>query len=145
FVFGLITLLFVSLQAMAGVIEGKVSDEKNGEPIIGAIVSLKGTDKGAATDFDGNFTINVGPGEYEMEIKYASYTTYCQKVTVGSEPVVLDIKMTATETKLDEIVVTAKANKESETSLIVERQAATEVVQKIGAQEMTRKGLTNVA
>lgn len=35
-------------------VEGKIVDV-NGEPIIGATVSVKGTSNGTITDFDGNF------------------------------------------------------------------------------------------
>lgn len=44
-------------------IGGKVTDN-TGEPIIGASVKVKGTSNiGTVTDIDGNFKLNVKPGE----------------------------------------------------------------------------------
>ena len=57
----------------AGTIKGTVVDE-NGEPVIGATVLVVGgkTTQGTVTDFDGNFSINVKPGQ-KLKITYIGY------------------------------------------------------------------------
>lgn len=54
--------LCLALPALAQkvAIQGKVVDSA-GEPLIGASVLAQGTTVGVATDFDGNFTIQVAP------------------------------------------------------------------------------------
>ena len=42
-------------------ITGKVFD-KNGNPVIGASVLVKGTNTGGMTDIDGNFSVKAAPG-----------------------------------------------------------------------------------
>ena len=42
-------------------ISGKVTDSK-GEPVIGANIMEKGTNRGVVTDLDGKFTLKVAPG-----------------------------------------------------------------------------------
>ncbi len=49
-------------QAETGTVTGSVYDSE-GEPLIGATVMVKGTSNGAATDFDGNFTIKGAAGK----------------------------------------------------------------------------------
>ena len=63
-------------------ITGKISDKNTGEDMIFAniIISQKGAFiKGATTDIDGNYSIQVDSGKYDMEISYTGYPT--QKIT----------------------------------------------------------------
>ena len=52
-------------------ITGKVVD-KNGEPIIGANVLVKGTTNGTVTDVDGNYTLDV-PENAVLQISYIGW------------------------------------------------------------------------
>ena len=53
-------------------ITGTVVDEF-GEPVIGANIRVKGTTKGAITDFDGKFSLDAKPGEI-LEVSFVGYT-----------------------------------------------------------------------
>ena len=76
-------LLTFTLPALAQKIEvhGYV-DDATGEPLIGATVMEKGTSNGTATDFDGNFTLNVAPNA-TLVISYIGYDT--QEVAVNGK------------------------------------------------------------
>ena len=50
-----------SSTTQASTVTGQVLDE-NGEPMIGATVSVKGSIVATATDFDGRFSISAAPG-----------------------------------------------------------------------------------
>ncbi|MDE6561178.1 MAG: TonB-dependent receptor [Muribaculaceae bacterium] len=95
-------LLTFSLPALAQKIEvhGYV-DDATGEPLIGATVMEKGTSNGTATDFDGNFTLNVAPNA-TLVISYIGYDT--QEVAVNGKT---DIRVTLQDnaTMLAETVV----------------------------------------
>lgn len=53
---------------------GKVVDQRTGESLVGAMVTIKGTDFKAYTDLDGNFVIpNMTTGTYTLEVVYISY------------------------------------------------------------------------
>ena len=56
-------------------------------PVIGASVVVKGTSNGAATDFDGNFSLNASPGQ-TLVVSYIGYVTK-------------EVKITANQTKYD--------------------------------------------
>ena len=63
------------------VVRGMVIDEENKEPVIGAAVFIDGTNKGIATDIDGQFALKV-PSGTTLVISYIGYKK--QKVHVSS-------------------------------------------------------------
>ncbi len=52
---------------------GTVTDKNSGEPIIGAVVFIKGSSKGTATDLDGKYALPLDAGVYQISIKSVSY------------------------------------------------------------------------
>ena len=63
------------------VVRGMVRDAENKEPMIGAAVFIDGTNKGIATDIDGQFALKV-PSATSLVISYIGYEK--QKVRVSS-------------------------------------------------------------
>ena len=63
------------------VVRGMVIDEENKEPVIGAGVFIDGTNKGIATDVDGQFALKV-PSDTSLVISSIGY--YSKKVRVSS-------------------------------------------------------------
>ena len=63
------------------IVRGMVIDEENKEPVIGAAVFIDGTNKGIATDIDGQFALKV-PSDTSLVISYIGYKK--QKVHVSS-------------------------------------------------------------
>jgi len=80
-------------------ITGTVSDAMG--PVIGASVVVKGTSNGVATDFDGNFTLNVSQGQ-TLVISYIGYLT--KEVKIGAQAH-YDITLEEDKKVLDEVVV----------------------------------------
>ena len=78
----LFLLCLFPLGALAqSVVKGTVNDEA-GEPIIGATVKVAGSNIGAITDFNGNFSVDAASNA-TLEISYVGYTT--QKVKVAGK------------------------------------------------------------
>ena len=63
------------------VVRGMVIDEENKEPVIGAVVFIDGTNKGIATNMDGQFALKV-PSDTSLVISSIGY--YSKKVRVSS-------------------------------------------------------------
>ncbi|GAA5219816.1 TonB-dependent receptor [Membranihabitans marinus] len=83
------------------VVSGRVVDQ-SGESLIGVNVTVKGTDKGTATDFDGNFEL---AGVNENAILICSYIGYqSQEVPVNGKSNI-EIVMVSDAEMLDEIIV----------------------------------------
>lgn len=96
-----LTLLISSVSfAQNKTISGVVTDADTSQPLPGATVYEEGTTNGTTTDFDGNYTIDVG----EDSVLVFTYVGYqAQNITVGQNSSI-NIEL-ATENELDEIVV----------------------------------------
>lgn len=77
---------------------GTVKDA-NGEPLIGVSVMEVGTNNGAVTDINGNYTLNVKRGA-KLKFSYIGFTSKTIKAS-GNSQIVLDEDNTA----LNEVVV----------------------------------------
>lgn len=111
-----------------GKITGKVSDEKNGESIVGAVINVKGTALGTVTDVDGNFSFEVADGAYTIVVNYIGYQSKeVADITVAGASV--DVKVTLAEaksTQLQEVVVRSSLKKENINALyMTQKNAAT--------------------
>ena len=63
------------------VVRGMIIDEENKEPVIGASIVIDGTNKGVATDIDGQFALKV-PSDTSLVISSIGYNN--KKVRVSS-------------------------------------------------------------
>ncbi|MAT58631.1 MAG: hypothetical protein CMF23_11735 [Ignavibacteriae bacterium] len=112
----LVLILFFSIQLSAGTtgkIAGTVKDKDTGEGLPLANVFINGTDLGAATDFEGNFTIlNVPPGVYSVTASVVGY----QKITITDVRVNVDFttrlefELPSGSVELEAIVVQGERN-----------------------------------
>lgn len=85
-------------QAQGRKVQGKVVDQ-TGEPLIGVSIQVKGTQQGAVTDMDGNFSLDAAPGA-TLVVSYVGYQTQTLKAE-GT----MNITMQDDSQSLDELVV----------------------------------------
>jgi TonB-linked SusC/RagA family outer membrane protein len=104
---------------------GAVTD-KSGEPLTGASVVVKGTNKAIMADIDGNFTLNVAPGSV-LVVSFLGYNT--KEITLGNETT-CNVVLEEMATALDEVVVTALGIKRAEKALSYN-------VQNVSGEELT--------
>ena len=116
--------------AQSGRATGVVKDA-NGEPLVGATVAVKGTNRVVVTDAEGRFNINAAKGS-KLVIAYVGQVT--QEVTVGQDPI--DVSMKSSSTDLDEVVVTALGIKKDKKSLGY-------AVEELNAEELMRNKSAN--
>src|SRR5699024_6453515 len=94
--------------AQTGTLTGSVTDASSGEPLPGVNVFIPDLQRGAATDAEGQFTIEgIEYGTYTVRASFIGYTTFEQEVTIEQESVTLDIELAAGTQQLEDIVVTA--------------------------------------
>ncbi|MDD4144353.1 MAG: carboxypeptidase-like regulatory domain-containing protein, partial [Prolixibacteraceae bacterium] len=105
-------IVYISISsAQVGKIRGKVVDDKSSETLVGVTVLIKETATGAATDLDGQFTIDIPAGTYDLQISYISYQTLIIEninVQPGEITLLNDIRLVESTLELDEVVVTAE-------------------------------------
>ena len=82
------------------IVKGIVSDEA-GEPVIGATVKVQGSNEGAITDFDGNYSVKAASNA-TLSFSYVGYVT--QTVNVGGRSTI-NITLKEDNTTLNDVVV----------------------------------------
>lgn len=128
---GILCLASTSLVAQIQV-TGTVTDP-NGEPLIGAGVTIKGTSQGTITDFSGMYSITVPDGSTVLVFSYTGYTQ-------AERPVGTDTKIDFVLQEgvlLGETVITALG-------ISRDRSQLGYGVAEISSQELTRAKTTNV-
>ncbi|MEZ4999544.1 MAG: carboxypeptidase-like regulatory domain-containing protein [Bacteroidales bacterium] len=124
---------------------GIVKDAATGEVMPGATIIVKGTSNGVMADMEGAFRISVAPGTYQLECSFVAYDAVLKPVTVvAGETLTLNFDIAEALFGIDDVVVVAKANRENENVLLLERKDATLGIESIGARELSRKGASDV-
>ena len=60
---------------------------------------------GTVTDINGQFSIGLSPGDYQIRISYVGYQTLQQNVQVSDRPLFLEFTMESLV--IDEVIITA--------------------------------------
>lgn len=107
-------LMFPALAfGQTGKVSGKVTDLKDGSPLIGAnvIVDVGGVTRGAATDVNGGYVVlNVPIGKATIKVSYISYkTTTIENILVRSnETTVKDVQLADDSYRTEEVIIVAE-------------------------------------
>lgn len=121
FVMAMLALLAAAMgtdaQPVTQTIRGSVYDMQTLEPLIGASVIIQQSDpvRGAATDLDGNYTIEkVRVGRHSIRVNYLGYEPVILaevQVTSGKE-VILDVGLRQVYAEMEGITVTPRIRKD---------------------------------
>ena len=102
----LVVLLFafigISVSAQDRTVTGKVTDAKDGAPLVAASVTVKGSTKGTATAQDGTFTLKVASNATTLVISFLNYST--KEVALDSKNTV-NVSLSQTTDQLSDVVV----------------------------------------
>ncbi|AXT55304.1 DUF3520 domain-containing protein [Aquimarina sp. AD1] len=86
-------------------ITGTVTDTSNNDPIPGVNITIKGTNKGAQTDFDGRYSIQTNIGNI-LTFSFIGYET--EEVKIKQDSSIVNVAMSISPAQLEEVVVTAQ-------------------------------------
>lgn len=141
--FGVMVITFfvmVSFSAIAqtGTVSGKVLDEDNGEPLIGANVRIKGTTKGSVADVGGNFKIgDVAVGSQTVVVSFIGFGEKEVEVTVneGQNTDIGTVQMKSSAIGLAEVQVIASVAVDRKTPVAVSTIKESFIAEKASNQE----------
>ncbi|SFB87522.1 TonB-linked outer membrane protein, SusC/RagA family [Zunongwangia mangrovi] len=128
-VLGLTQMAFAQSQTVSGTI----TEAETGMPLPGVTVMEKGTSNGTSTDFDGNFSLNVGD-DATLILSMIGYVTQEIPVTSGE----VNAEMATDTEALEEVVVTALGIKR-------EKKAITYSAQNVEVDELSEARSLNVS
>lgn len=146
FLFIALFICTISIAQNKGTISGVLTDkEMNNEALPFANVLIKGTNISVNTDVDGKYSLSVNPGNYIVIYSFLGYESKEAPVTVkANETVVVNQVLSSGSFTLKDVVVKSTGNREKETALLLDQKNAVVIKQSIGAQEMSRKGVSDV-
>ena len=101
-------IVFTAYSQTTGIIRGNVKDNNTQETIIGASISIDGTNNAVATDVEGNYKLVVPVGTHNVKAQYLGYTTlikYNIAVSSGNAQIVnFEIEPSSSQLKEVEVV-----------------------------------------
>src|SRR5690606_25360247 len=106
--------------------------DTNGEPLIGVNVPVKGTNTGAATDFDGNFSLTDVEEDAVLVVSYIGYQT--REIPVNRQ-ISFQIVLESDSQLLDEVVVVGYGTQK--------KVNLTGAVSEIGSEELELRSVNN--
>ena len=101
----IITVKEAGVHQQGKIVTGVVRDV-NGEPVVGANVSVKGTTNGTITDMDGKFTLEGVSADSKLSVSYIGYMA--QEIVVGNKGA-FEIVLKDDTQALEEVVVVGYA------------------------------------
>lgn len=121
---GILLLGYFNVQAQnnTGKVSGKLTDKKTGELLIGVTVLVQNTSKGAVTDVEGRYILQLEPGTYTLDFKYMGYQTksISEVVVKNGQVTTLDIALDEPKSKeLKEVVIRGSYKQETINALYV--------------------------
>lgn len=126
-------------------IRGKVVDQKDNSPIVGATIVESDMDNrvvnGTITDADGNFVYQMKNAGNTMKVSVLGYQAKPFKPNPAKAII---IELTSTDIELNEVTVSAKARSDNQLTNISERDNASSRV-KIDLMEMKDEGIISAA
>ncbi len=92
--------------AMAQAVRGRVIDASTGTGLPGVTVVLVGSNVGASTDAKGDYTVQVGPGNYTLRFSYVGYISQDAALQVKEGVTsIVNMRLNESASSLNEVVV----------------------------------------
>ncbi|SDY48951.1 MULTISPECIES: SusC/RagA family TonB-linked outer membrane protein [Rhodonellum] len=120
-------------------ITGTVTDGKDGLPIPGVTVLVKGTTRGVATDIQGQFRLNAEPGEV-LIFTYIGFKS--QEIQVSASRTAYNVVLNEDETSMDEVVIIGYGEQRRETLIGAVSQTNSQTLQRTGGVSNLGAALT---
>ncbi len=93
-------------------LHGYLTDNSNGESLIGASVYVKGTSKGTVTNVYGFYSLSLDPGDYTIVYSYMGFVNIEKKIELIKDTK-LSVELATDSEEIEEVVVTAKAGNDN--------------------------------
>ncbi|MBL3657857.1 TonB-dependent receptor [Fulvivirga sediminis] len=89
-----------------GIITGRVTDSETGDILPGATVKVSGTNYGAASNTEGEYSLRVNSGEVSIEVSYIGFQTVTETISIKEgETIVKDFTLKSNTQELDAVMV----------------------------------------
>ncbi len=126
---------FSQIFSQSKTITGRVTDSKDGAPIVGATVQPRGSKAGTTTGADGSFSLNVGPNVKALVFTYVGYTP--KDIAVAGSASNINVSLEATNANLNEVVVVGYGTQK--------KKEITSAITSVTAEQFNKGNINDVA
>jgi hypothetical protein len=122
-----------ALLAQQGVIQGRVYNANNNEPVEFASVAIYGTSIGSISDLDGNFLFTgLEPGYVELRISSIGFESYVSEaiLVTNAKKVFLEVPLEEANVELEEVVIKASPFRKIDESPVSLQRISIEEIEK---------------
>ncbi|HTY35573.1 MAG TPA: TonB-dependent receptor [Bacteroidota bacterium] len=115
----LVAVVMTAGKAHAAILTGQVVDKTTGEPIVGAMVFIKGSSLGVNTGLDGSYKMPVNAfGTFTVVFQHVAYETFEREIHIQTENqrVTVDASLTPKEIRVQGVEVVGRLDEESDVS-----------------------------
>jgi hypothetical protein len=103
----ILLILFTNTTAIyAAFVKGTVYDPY-GQPLPFASIYIQGTSFGTTTNIDGQYNLELSPGEYTLVYQYVGYSQHIENFKIEHIDLLIDVNLKALDVQAAEVVVRA--------------------------------------
>ncbi|MGM0558806.1 MAG: TonB-dependent receptor domain-containing protein, partial [Myxococcota bacterium] len=135
------------MDAEPGSIVGTVTSAESGKPVDGARVFVRGVQKEAQTDADGQFALEVPPGAFDISVIHPEFSTASREaidVTSG-ESTNISLQMEPAAVRMAGMTVTIPKIEGGTLELLEQRKDSSAATDVIGAEQFSKTGDSTAA
>ena len=139
-------IVTIAIAQTKGTLTGNITDkEVNNAPMPFANIFVKETKASTSSNEVGKYLIELLPGNYLIQFSSVGYESFEKLVTIKpGEITTLNCSLGSGNYTLKDVVIKSAVNREKETAILLDQKNAVVFKQSIGAQEMSRKGVSDV-
>ena len=137
----IVLLTTINLFSQVGDLKGTIRDGLTSETLIGANIYLVGTKFGTSSDFDGKYLIkNIPIGIYDIRFSLMGFKeVLISKIEIKENtPTILDNKLSENTYETNEVIISAKAYKNTEASILTNRKRSGAISDGFSAEQVKK-------
>lgn len=133
--------------AQSGIITGTVNDGEYNDILPFANVIIKNSQRGALSDFEGKYSLELKPGIYTVQYSFVGYQTLeiNEVIVKNGETIIVDVTLKASTAKLDEVIITTSLKRNTEASILHLQRNSVKLMDGLSLESIKNSGASDIA
>ena len=133
--------------AQSGIITGTVNDGEYNDILPFANVIIKDSQRGALSDFEGKYSLELKPGIYTVQYSFVGYQTLeiNEVIVKNGETIIVDVTLKASTAKLDEVIITTSLKRNTEASILHLQRNSVKLIDGLSLESIKNSGASDIA
>lgn len=133
--------------AQSGIITGTVNDGEYNDILPFANVIIKDSQRGALSDFEGKYSLELKPGIYTVQFSFVGYQTLeiNEVIVKNGETIIVDVTLKASTAKLDEVIITTSLKRNTEASILYLQRNSVKLMDGLSLESIKNSGASDIA